>query len=343
MIDGLLDSGLVPDTVVRAGIRTIVRARLREQEAGGVDAQSERFTTLLGTLRKAPIAIAVDAANRQHYEMPAEFFVHTLGPHLKYSAAWWPPGVAGLADAELKMLELTAERAQIEDGHTVLDLGCGWGSLALHLAGRFPRSRIVAVSNSTAQRAFITDRARAEGLRNLSVVTADVNQFGPDQRFDRIVSVEMLEHVRNHGAIFRRIADWLMPDGRFFAHVFAHRRFAYLYEPDGDANWMARHFFTGGMMPSDDLFLHLQQDLVVEQHWRLGGEHYQRTAEAWLANFDRNRETLDAVLTRVHGAPHVARWRSRWRTFFMACAEMFGYNGGQEWMISHFRFAKGRA
>jgi cyclopropane-fatty-acyl-phospholipid synthase len=340
MIEQLLDRDLVPDAVIRAGIRRIVSARLREQEAGGIDGQSERFAGLLDWLRRAPVAATPEAANAQHYELPPAFFEAMLGPQLKYSSCWWPNGVGSLADAESRMLQLTAERARIGNGHRILELGCGWGSLTLHLARACPDARIVALSNSAPQREHIMNKAAARGLRNVEVVTADINHFDTDERFDRIVSVEMLEHVRNYPAVFSRIARWLDDDGRFFVHVFAHRRFAYPFEVRGRSDWMARHFFTGGMMPSDDLFLHVQDDLTVEGHWRLDGRHYQRTAEAWLRNLDRNRAAVDSVLAAAYGADEVTRWRGRWRIFLMACAEMFGYHNGREWIVSHYLFRK---
>ena len=340
MIDAVIDRGLLPDAVIRAGIRRIVSGRLREQEAGGVEEQSRRFNALLDRLERGPVAVATGAANRQHYDVPAAFFELVLGPHLKYSSCWWPDGVETLAEAEARMLTLTAERADCRDGQHILELGCGWGSLTLHLAATCPASRITAVSNSRSQRAFITARAHALGLENVTVITGDINDFDTDARFDRIVSVEMLEHVRNHRALFARIARWLEPDGRFFAHVFAHRRFAYTFEPRGAADWMARHFFTGGLMPSDDLLLHVLGDLTVERHWRLDGTHYQRTAEAWLANLDRHAVRVDAVLASEYGVAEAKRWRQRWRVFFMACAEMFGCRAGQEWIVSHYRFGR---
>jgi cyclopropane-fatty-acyl-phospholipid synthase len=340
VIDALIDRGLLPDPIVRAGIRRIVASRLREQEAGGVEEQSRRFNLLLDRLEGEPVALATDAANRQHYEVPAAFFELVLGPHLKYSAAWWPDGVHSLADAEERMLALTMERAGCGDGQRILELGCGWGSLTLYLAAKCPGSHIIAVSNSATQREFVTARACARGLDNVTVITADINDFDIAGHFDRVVSVEMLEHVRNHRTLFGRIARWLAPDGRFFAHVFAHRRFAYAFEPSGEADWIARHFFTGGLMPSDDLFLHLQDDLALERHWRFDGTHYQRTAEAWLANLDRCAAGVDAVLASEYGAAAAGPWRERWRVFFMACAEMFGCRDGQEWIVSHYRFVR---
>jgi cyclopropane-fatty-acyl-phospholipid synthase len=340
VIEALLDRDLVPDSVVRLGIRRIVTARLREQQKGGSDGQGRRFAALLEWLRTQPIAVATDAANAQHYELPPAFFERVLGRHVKYSSAWWPAGVAALADAEAQMLELTTRRAQIADGHHILELGCGWGSLTLYLARRYPSSAILAVSNSAPQRDYIVAKARAHALANVTVVTADINDFDPGRRFERIVSVEMLEHVRNYPALFARVRDWLTVDGRFFAHVFAHRQFAYPYESRGESDWMARHFFTGGMMPSHELFLRLEDDLLVDRHWRFDGTHYQKTAEAWLQNFDRNRAAIDPVLAAVYGRDEVVRWAGRWRVFFMACAEMFGYRDGHEWGVSHYRFRR---
>jgi cyclopropane-fatty-acyl-phospholipid synthase len=339
-VESLLDRDWLPDWLIRAGIRRIVAARLREQEAGGIDAQSARLADVLRLLDASSVAVTPDAANAQHYELPPRFFELVLGPHLKYSSAWWPDGVSSLDEAEARMLALTAERAELADGQTVLELGCGWGSLTLFIAARHPRSRIIAVSNSGPQRDFILARAERAGLHNIEVRTADINEFEPDTRADRIVSVEMFEHVRNYRVLFRRLRQWLADDGRLFVHVFAHRRFAYPFEVRGPADWMARYFFTGGMMPSDDLFLHVQDDFAAEAHWRLSGLHYARTANAWLANLDRHRSDVDAVLARAYGAADVTRWRVRWRVFFMACAEMFGYRGGTEWIVSHYRFRR---
>jgi cyclopropane-fatty-acyl-phospholipid synthase len=336
----LVDAGIVPDWAIRAAIRRICAARLDQQESGGPAAQAARMRSLEAELRRSPIAVAADAANAQHYEVPAAFFERVLGPHLKYSCGYWPTTETTLPEAESLMLQLTVDRAQLQNGHRILELGCGWGSLTLFIAARFPLSPIVAVSNSASQRTFILDRARRRGLTNVEVITADVNQFDIDRRFDRIVSVEMFEHVRNYPALFAKLDRWLTPHGRLFVHIFAHHRFAYTFESRDASDWMARRFFSGGMMPSESLFHRIQQRLPVEAQWRIGGTHYQRTANAWLQNMDRHQPEVEAILGAKYGAKQAATWRARWRTFFMACAEMFGYRNGSEWVVSHYRFKK---
>lgn len=325
ILERAIDSGLVPEPVLRAGIRAICALRLRQERARDPAA-------LVDALRASEVAIATDAANAQHYEVPPEFFVRVLGPHLKYSACYWPAGVATLAAAEAAMLELTCARAGLADGQDVLDLGCGWGALALWAAARYPHSRITAISNSTAQRAFVTARAAERGLANLTVRTADVRSLAlPAASFDRVISVEMFEHVRNYEQLLAAIARWLRPDGALFVHVFAHRRFAYPFEDGGRTDWMAREFFTGGMMPSARLFEHFQRDLCIAERWQLDGQHYARTAEAWHDNLRAQRAEVVAILGS-------RRAYHRWRVFFLACAELFGYRDGREWIVAHYRF-----
>ncbi len=320
LLDRAIETGRIPDPLLRAGIRAVCSTRLRREQRRA-PAFKEAFVE---QLRSSPIADRVELANEQHYEVPAEFFRLVLGPRLKYSACLWTDGVDTLARAEEAMLALTCERAGVEDGMTLLDLGCGWGSLTGWLSERYPASRIVAVSNSRSQREWI------ESLRlpNVRVVTADVNRLELEERFDRVLSVEMLEHLRNYEALFARIASWLEPDGAFFCHVFSHARFAYPY----DDGWMARRFFTGGTMPSDDLLPRFDRDLALVAHWRVSGLHYARTAEAWLERLDVNRADVDRVLG--------SRSAASWRVFFLACAELWGYRGGEEWLVSHYRFSK---
>ncbi len=329
----LAESGRVPEPLLRAGIRHLLRRRL----SGLTNGSGERRQRLVETLGSGPIAVATDTANEQHYELPPEFFKLVLGRHLKYSGCHWPQGVAELGAAEAAMLSLTCQRAGIADGMTVLDLGCGWGSLSLWIAERYPRCRVQAVSNSGPQRLHIESEARHRGLTNIAVETADMNDYRPDRRFDRVVSIEMFEHMRNYRELLARIAGWLEPDGRLFVHVFCHHAEPYLFEVQGSDDWMARHFFTGGLMPSADLFDEFTDDLVVEQRWLVDGTHYERTARAWLERMERRRDAVLEVFAPVYGDAGRELWFQRWRLFFLACAELFGYRGGREWLVGHYR------
>ncbi|WP_133500722.1 SAM-dependent methyltransferase [Cognatilysobacter terrigena] len=339
---GLAERGLLPDAMIRLGIRRLCEQRLRDELAGGIDAQSRRMNERLAQLRTSPVAVHTDDANRQHYELPAAFFDACLGARRKYSCCYYPTGRETLDQAEEAMLALYAERAGLADGQDILELGCGWGSLTLWMAERYPYARITAVSNSHRQREAILARCRAQGFDNVDVITRDVNHLDlPNDAFDRCVSIEMFEHMRNHERLMARIASWLRPAGALFVHVFCHRTAMYPFETDGDDDWMGRHFFTGGLMPAADTLLHLQLDLQLDQRWLVDGRHYERTANHWLANHDAHRDAVMACLRDAYGDA-AELWNQRWRMFWMACAELFGYRDGQEWHVAHYRFVRNR-
>lgn len=323
----IAERGHLPDLLVRAGIRGLLRQRLRRSAAA-----VEPLATGMGD---AHLAVATEEANAQHYELPAPFFELMLGPRLKYSGCEWADG-DDLPRAEERALETVSRRAGLADGMEILDLGCGWGSFSLWAAARFPASRITTVSNSEGQRRFIRSRAQELGLTNLDCHRADVNHFRPERCVDRVVSIEMFEHVRNHAALLDRIASWLRPGGKLFVHIFCHKSNSYPFELDGDNDWMARHFFTGGVMPSFDLLAELDAALGVEQRWKVDGTHYRRTLHAWLARLDRRRDEALEILTAHYGAADAGLWLNRWRLFLLACAELFGYRDGREWFVGHY-------
>ena len=332
------EMGLLPDNVIRLGIRGLLKERLKEISAldcewGAVDQEG-----LIEIMDESPIAPVPELANAQHYEVPAEFFDLVLGCRRKYSCCYWDEGCTSLDAAESSALNVTAARAQLLDGQTVLDLGCGWGSFSLWAAERYPLSTFTAVSNSKSQREAIVAEAERRNLRNLTVLTHDMNDFEPVGQFDRVVSIEMFEHMRNYRKMFERISGWLNPGGRFFMHIFCHRSAAYEFIDTGPSDWLTRYFFAGGIMPSDDLPLRFQDHLRLCQRWRWDGRHYEKTANAWLQNMDRQRGAIMAIMGATYGEEHAQQWWMRWRIFFMACAELFGYDNGQQWWVSHYLF-----
>ncbi len=323
----------LPDGVRRAAVRMLVKGARRNLAAGG-----EGDAAFAAEMAAHPIAEHTKAANDQHYELPAAFFQRVLGPHLKYSSCLYPTGLETLGEAEALALNETGAHADLEDGQNILELGCGWGSLSLWMAEVYPNAKITSVSNSASQKAYIDGQARLRGFDNLQVVTADMNDFSTEARFDRVVSVEMFEHMANWRGLLARVRGWLHPEGRLFLHVFSHRATPYRFNADDPADWIAQHFFTGGLMPSHALVRQFGDLFTLEQDWRWSGEHYSRTAEDWLKNFDEHAGEIGKVLRDVYGAD-ARLWTRRWRLFFLATAGLFGHAGGREWGVSHYRLA----
>lgn len=337
---GWTEQGLVPDGAIRAGIRRLLSQRLDYIHANEIERSSQVLNDFVAQMNVSEIAPLPKLANEQHYEVPAAFFDLVLGAHRKYSSCFWSGETASLDEAESEALRITCERAGITGGIDVLDLGCGWGSLSLWIAEHYPSSRVTSVSNSASQRQHIEKEADRRGLSNISVLTRDMNEFQATEKYDRIVSVEMFEHMRNYGELFRRISSWLRPGGRFFMHIFCHRSCAYPFEDQGTGDWMSRHFFSGGIMPSADLPLRFPQHLNIERQWSWNGRHYEKTANAWLANMDAKRSELMPVLAATYGEQNATQWFHRWRIFFMACAELFGHSNGRQWFVNHYLFTK---
>ena len=342
LTDTLLEKNLLPDALIRFGIRQRLAALLREKRSPEIEERQAALNAHIEDLKRSPIAIETDAANEQHYEVPTKFFQLCLGRHLKYSSGLWNENTRTLDESEAAMLQLTCERAQLANGQRILELGCGWGSLSLWMAEHYPGSQITSVSNSRTQKEFIDGEAAKRGLKNLTVRTANMIRYEGEgtEVFDRAVSVEMFEHMKNYRELLKRVASWLKPQGRLFVHIFTHRDIAYHFEAKNEREWMARYFFTGGQMPSHDLLLHFQDDLRIEQQWAVNGAHYEKTSNAWLANMDAHRAEIMPLLAQTYGERDALKWWTRWRVFYMACAQLWGYRGGNEWIVSHYRFTK---
>jgi cyclopropane-fatty-acyl-phospholipid synthase len=344
--DPLLEKNRIPDFLIRWGARQMTSKRLREIRSRTIEEHQAYLHRYIGELKKQPIAIHTADANEQHYEVPTAFFEQVLGSHMKYSCGYWEEAVPHdslqehLDRSEEAMLELTCRRAEVTDGQKILDLGCGWGSLSLFMARRYPAADIVAVSNSATQKAYIEARVEAENLKNLTVFTEDINDFTYGGRFHRVVSVEMFEHMRNYEALMDKIAGLLLPEGRLFVHIFSHRNTPYAYEVSDDRDWMARHFFSGGTMPSQDLLHYFTNRFSLEKQWAVSGLHYQKTLEAWLQRMDGRKETIILIMAQIDGPDQALKWWVYWRVFFMACAEFFAFTGGNEWYVSHYLFEK---
>ena len=336
----LSERGLVPDFLIRAGIRNLCRKRLQQCKHDDCEANAELAEKYIVDSDASPMAVLTEKANQQHYEVPAEFYRYALGKNLKYSSCYYDSNTKSLDDAEDRALALTSEHAKLENGLDILELGCGWGSLSLWMAKNFPDARITSVSNSHSQKEYILSLAKARNLSNLEVITEDVNAFSTEERFDRVVSVEMFEHVRNHRGLFSKIHDWLKPDGKLFTHVFCHRSTSYPFVVEGEDDWMSQHFFSGGTMPADELFLRISGKLELDRRWRWSGEHYAKTAEAWLQNTDRNQSKILDLFIKDLPQKEAVQAFHRWRIFFLACAETFALHKGQEWWVSHYLFKK---
>jgi cyclopropane-fatty-acyl-phospholipid synthase len=340
MTSTLLEKNILPDVLVRIGIRRLLAQRLKDETKANAFEQQKHLMDLVAFLKASPIAVNTHDANEQHYEVPTEFFQLVMGKHLKYSSGFWKNDAVSFDQSEEDMLELTTERAELKDGMNILELGCGWGSLSLFMAKKYPNAKVTGVSNSSTQKAYIDGEAKKRGLNNLTIITADMNTFTIDRKFDRVVSVEMFEHMRNYEKLLEKVSTFLVDGGKLFVHIFTHKTFAYLFEVKDETDWMSKYFFTGGIMPSDHLLMYFPNHMAIEQHWHVPGIHYNKTSEMWLKNMDAHEPEIRKIFAATYGEGNVTKWWSYWRIFFMACAELWGYKNGEEWIVSHYLFKK---
>ena len=336
----LAEKGLLPDSFIRFGIKRLCSERLAKASSFSDEDMEKEHAAWIEVLKKSPIALVPEKANEQHYEVPPRLFELVLGNKLKYSSGFWPEGVSSLDQSESAMLDLTSERAGLFDGQDILELGCGWGSLTLYMAEHFPKSKITAVSNSNDQRQFIEERCRQLKLDNVMVITADMNDFKAEGLFDRVVSIEMFEHMRNYEKLLGRVNAWLKKEGKLFVHIFSHQKVAYPFEDNDDADWMAREFFSGGQMPSHRLLMSFPGQMKIEKDWRVSGTHYEKTSLAWLQKMDKNKAEVLELFKKTYGENDAKSWFQRWRIFFMSCEVLFGFGRGSEWGVSHYLFEK---
>ena len=340
LTDKLLEQNRLPDFLIRMGIRKLLRQRLRDETMADTELQQAHLMKLVEELKTSPIAVNTAAANEQHYEVPTAFYQYCLGKHLKYSCGYWKEGVTDINASEEDMLELTCQRAELENGQQVLELGCGWGSLSLFMSAKYPQSNFTVVSNSRTQKIYIDEQAKQRSISNLTVITADMNSFAIGQSFDRVVSVEMFEHMRNYELLMAKVASMLKPGGKLFVHIFTHKTFSYKFDVRDESDWMSKYFFTGGIMPSDGLLLYFNKDLFIKQHWHVSGLHYAKTSEAWLKNMDAHKKEIMPFFKSTYGKTEALKWWVYWRLFYMACSELWKYNKGEEWIVSHYLFNK---
>ena len=340
MLIKMAENGTLPDSLIKIGIKNLCNQRLIWRDSLDLEELQDHHQIWVDKLKVSPIALVPEKANEQHYELPPKFFEIVLGKHLKYSSGYWNKNVKDINISELDMLNLYLDRGQFSDNMKILELGCGWGSLTLHMAKRYPNSQITGVSNSNDQRKFIKTKCEEEGIKNVNIITCDMNDFTIDDKFDRVVSIEMFEHMRNYKKLLNKISSFLNDNGKLFVHIFTHKTLVYPYEDNGPGDWMAREFFSGGLMPSHNLLLNFQDDLKVEQQWHISGKHYEKTSYAWLKRMDLNKKEILSLFNETYGKDDSKMWFQRWRIFFLSCAVMFGMKKGSEWGVSHYRFTK---
>ncbi|KAJ4709012.1 (S)-coclaurine N-methyltransferase-like [Melia azedarach] len=335
-----LERNLLPDAVTRRLSRLLLAGRLRSGYKPSSELQLSDLLQFVHSLREMPIAIKTEKPKTQHYELPTSFFKLVLGKHLKYSCCYFSDTSKTLEDAEKAMLQLCCERAQLKDGNTVLDVGCGWGSLSLYIAQKYSNCKITGICNSKTQKTFIDEQCRAHGLQNVEIIVADISTFEIEASYDRIFSIGMFEHMKNYGDLLRKISKWMKQDSLLFVHYFCHKTFAYHFEETNEDDWITKYFFAGGTMPSANLLLYFPDDVSVVDHWLVNGKHYAQTSEEWLKRMDKNLASIKPIMESTYGKDQAVKWTVYWRTFFIAVAELFGYNNGDEWMVAHFLFKK---